>query len=120
MKESKPVEARDVLMQGLKLYDGRGGLSYSSMENYAMTYLNSETEKGIAIMKALCNKEQKDVDESVLRYIKNYLDSIIEKELSNPEQLKSLIALAKLQKKAGDAGYSATLSEINTLKSTLN
>ena len=120
MKESKPVEARDVLMQGLKLYDGRGGLSYSSMENYAMTYLNSETEKGIAIMKVLCNKEQKDVDESVLRYIKNYLDSIIEKELSNPEQLKSLIALAKLQKKAGDAGYSATLSEINTLKSTLN
>jgi len=120
IKEIKPVEARDVLMQGLKLYDGRGGLSYSLMENYAMTYLNSETEKGIAIMKALCNKEQKNIDESVLRYIKNYLASNIEKKLSNPEQLKSLMALAKLQKKAGDAGYAATLSEINTLKSTLN
>lgn len=119
LKNSQPVKARNTLLDGLKLFDGRGGLSYAMMEKYAMTYFDNAPRKGVAVMKALCDKEHNDLDELIIPYINHYLDSISEKPLSIPEQIKGLTALAKLQKKAGTAGYSNTLSKIEALKAQL-
>ncbi|MFV0391259.1 MAG: tetratricopeptide repeat protein [Paludibacteraceae bacterium] len=119
LKISKPVEARNTLLDGLRLFDGRGGLSYAMMEKYAMSYLDNAPRKGIAVMKALCDKNHKELDEHITPFVANYLNSILEKPLSVPEQLKSLTALAKLQKQADAGGYSHTSAKIETLKAKL-
>ena len=119
LKENMPSQARNTLLEGIKLYDGRGGLCYSLMEKYAMTYLENSAGKGVAIMKGLCNKELKDIDAQITTYVTNYRNSIKEKPLSIPEQIKGLNALAKLQKKAGSAEYASTLSEISLLRSKI-
>lgn len=155
LKEDKPEQARECLLKGIKLYDGRGGLSYSMMELYALTFMNSEPQKGIAIMKKLTNKKSEKITTEIDNYITNYWEHLTEKETiyavptkarsraatnsesdneptvtsqsedtekerSIQEKIKALTALFKLQKIAGDAGYNATISEINTLKSQMN
>ncbi|MGC3977352.1 MAG: hypothetical protein QM751_03425 [Paludibacteraceae bacterium] len=119
LKNSQPVKARNTLLEGLQHFDGRGGLSYALMEKYAMTYFDNAPRKGIAVMKALCDKNHNDLDEQITPFVNNYLNFISEKPLSIPEQIKSLTALAKLQKKANAAGYSNTLSKIESLKAQL-
>ncbi|MFV0467615.1 MAG: tetratricopeptide repeat protein [Dysgonomonas sp.] len=119
LKNSKPVKARNTLLDGLRLFDGRGGLSYAMMEKYAMSYLDNAPRKGIAVMKALCDKNHKELDEYITPFVANYLNAILEKPLSIPEQIKSLTALAKLQKQADAGGYSNTRAKIETLKAKL-
>ncbi|MFV0471970.1 MAG: tetratricopeptide repeat protein [Paludibacteraceae bacterium] len=119
LKSSQPAKARNTLLDGLLLFDGRGGLSYAMMEKYAMSYLDNAPRKGIAVMKALCDKNHRELDEHIAPFVANYLNSISEKPLSIPEQIKSLTALAKLQKQAGVEGYSNTRAKIETLKAQL-
>lgn len=118
MKENQPGPARKTLLEGMELFDGRGGLSYSMMELYALTYLNTNPEKGAAIMNALAGKGLKDINPPIKNYLSVQLDTG-GKEQSTEEKIKILIALSKLQKKSGNNGYHQTISEINALKSTL-
>ncbi len=119
LKNGQPAKARKTLLDGLQHFNGRGGLSYALMEKYAMSYFDNAPKKGIAVMKALCDKNHVDLDELITPFVNNYLSFISEKPLSIPEQIKSLTALAKLQKKAKVEGYSNTLSKIASLKMQL-
>lgn len=116
--EKQYQQARDILLEGLNLFGGKGGLSYSLITNYADTYINESPDKGVAIMKTLCNKDEKSIDTSLKTYLKTYLDFRKNNPISVSEQIKGLNALAKLQKITGSSEYQSTLSEIAKLKMT--
>ena len=108
--------ARTILLKGLELFDGRGGVSFSMLENYAMSFTGKKTAVGIQLLYAICGKKTDAVDDPSWKYVKKYLQSQVEKATKETERLKPLYALAKLQKKVNDGGYALTKSEINSLR----
>ena len=118
LRENLPEQARSILLEGIGLYDGRGGLSYSMIELYALSFLSTEPQKGIAVLKTLLGKKQDNIDPLIKNYVLNQLN-LTEKERSTQEKIKVLIALSKLQKKSGDSEYNQTINELNALKATL-
>lgn len=124
MKNNQLDKARTILLEGIDHFDGRGGLSYSLIENYAMTYWNNKPETGVLIMKTLQDKNrstQEDLtDKNIQKYLTNYVKYTKERPISIPEQIKSLSALVKLQEKAGSSEASLTRSIINSLQSKIS
>ena len=118
IKENNQSVAQAALLEGLDLFDGRGGVAYSLMETYATTFNQSDATKAIDIQKALCNKPVTKVNDPVWNYIENYRNFLNEIQINKTEEIKALIALSKLQRKFNDSGYNATINEINTLKNS--
>ncbi|MDO9153005.1 MAG: hypothetical protein Q7U47_04740 [Paludibacter sp.] len=116
---NQPANARTMLLEGLSKFDGIGGVSYSLFEKYAQSFSGKKMSIGIDILKALCGKEVKPIDDPVWNYIKAYLQTQKDKTPSVAEQLKPLYALAKLQNKAGSTEYALSKSEIETLRSKI-
>ena len=120
MRENNNADARSVLLEGIRRFDGRGGAAYTLMAHYAMTYRKKEAAQGVKILKALCGKGFDDgIDSEIQPYIQNYR-TFSEQHILNPgEQIKQLYALAKLQKEQGGGDYKITEAEIATLKAKL-
>jgi len=119
VKQSKINEAQNVLLEGIARLNGVGGISYALMESYALTTINKDIQTGIGIMKALCNKETVDLELPVWKYVKAYKGWAKGVEQAISEKKKPLVALAKLQKKAGSPEYLATINEIADLDAKL-
>ncbi|MDO9155175.1 MAG: hypothetical protein Q7U47_15950 [Paludibacter sp.] len=116
---NQSANARIILLEGIGKFEGKGGVSYSFFENYAQTFNKKNLNTGLDLMKALCGKEVKPIDDPVWKYVTAYLKDQKGKTISVAEQLKPLYTLAKLQKKAGSSEYSTTKSEIETLRSKI-
>jgi len=119
IKENNSVAARTILIEGVEKMNGTGGIAYSIMENYAASFDNADKAKAITIQKALCNKQVTPINDPIWTWVEKYRRFLNENQISVTEQIKALFALAKLQKKFNDSGYSATINEINALKNTL-
>ncbi len=118
MSEKEPTLARATLLEGIDKFDGRGGISYSLMERYAITFTGKDTTISIQILQALSGKKVNPTENPIWKYIQNYRQTLTEKEPSINEQLKPLLALAKIQKKTDAAGYTITTGEIEKLKNS--
>ncbi|MDR0828970.1 MAG: hypothetical protein LBN95_02515 [Prevotellaceae bacterium] len=117
IKENNKNAARATLIEGIALFDGKGGIAYSLMSRYAASYdKNNEATKAISIQKMLCNKTVTQISDPVWSYLEKYRNYLNDNEINNAEKVKALIALSKLQQKFNDSGYSATMNEINGLR----
>lgn len=114
--EGKYDIVRKNLLNGIAYFDGKGGVAYTLMEKYAFSYIGNNTNNGIAIMKALCNKSYKKNEDNIWIYVENYLQQLKVNPLSVQEQIKHLIALSKLQQKSRSSEYPQTIAEISALK----
>jgi tetratricopeptide (TPR) repeat protein len=111
-------EARYILLTGLQQTNGCDGVAYTLMEHYAMTFDKKDAAKAITIQKALCNKKVQAINDPVWMHAEQYRKFTNENTVSVTEQIKALTALAKLQKTFRDSGYSATMMEIKSLKTS--
>jgi predicted Zn-dependent protease len=118
VKENNRSEARNILLEGVQNFDGKGGIAYSIMEHYAATFSQQEKTTAINIQKALCNKNIEQINDPIWIFLEKYRAFLNENEINTTEKIKALIALSKLQKKFNDSGYNATINEINASKSS--
>jgi len=119
IKENNKSGARSVLIDGAEKMDGKGGVAYSIMENYAASFGNADKAKAINIQKALCNKQVAEINDPLWIWVEKYRQFLSENQINTTEQIKALTALAKLQQRFNDSGHSATVNEINALKNSM-
>lgn len=112
---SKRAQARQNLLTGLNHFAGKGGVSFTLIENYVNSYTGNNRTAAINILKALCKKTYARNNDAVWSYVDKHLEWIKEKPLSEKENAKYLIALSKLQKKTNSSEFNETISEIERL-----
>ena len=120
IRENRPAEARDILLTGIRLFDGRGGRAYNLMENYALTFPRQSATEGVRIMEALCGRGfDERMDSRIQPYVKNYIENTDFDTLHIGEQIRKLRALARMQRLLGGNAQRATETEIGALQREL-
>ena len=120
VRENKAADARNVLLEGIRRFEGKGGNAYTLLEHYAMTFPKKDAAEAVRMLQALCGKDfDNRMDSQIQPYVKNYLESIGSKTLHVGERMKQLRALAKMQKLQGGNAYRTTEAEIAALKREL-
>jgi len=122
IKEGNRQKARTLLLEAIDKFGGKGGVSFSLLEQYANSYTGDNLSKGENLLKAMCGADfTPSTDDPAWKYVQNYIVYSTENKLSNNtmEQIKLHTALAKMQQKSGSAGYGITVAIINGLKSKI-
>lgn len=121
IKEGNRQQARTLLLEAIEKFEGKGGVSFSLLDQYANTYTGDNLSKGENILKAICGVDFTPFDDPIWKYVQNFKMYAAEDKMAKNtmEQIKLHTALAKIQKKAGSAGYGITLAILNGLKSKI-
>ncbi len=115
-RTNKNSRARETLLTGIERFDGKGGMAYSMLEKYAVSFQKEKYKVSVNLLKALSGKNTEVINDPVWELITKYRMHAAKSPLSIEEQLKPLRALAKIQQLKDKAGYQATLSEIKALE----
>jgi len=121
IRENRPAIARDILLEGIQRFDGRGGgVAYTLLEYYAATFPRQSAIEGVRIMEALCGRGfDERMDSRVQPYVKNYVENTDFDTLHLGERIKKLRALARMQRLQGGNAQRATETEIAALQREL-
>jgi len=121
IRENKPADARNILLEGIQLFDERGGgAAYTLLEYYAATFPRQSAIEGVRILEALCGRGfDERMDSRVQPYVKNYVENTDFEALHISERIKKLRALARMQRLLGGNAQRATETEIAALQREL-
>lgn len=112
----KRAEARKILLAGIAMFEGKTGVAFALINQYAGSYTGANRIAATEIIKALCQKEHKKNNDPVWKFVGNHIEHLKESPQNNQEKVKYLIALSKLQKAISSPEYNATLHEIEELR----